>query len=389
METGYKVAAAILIGAAAWAVNKKRKEVKGSPPPGAVPEFTRDLSAEAEKGIIDPVIGRDDEIDRVIHIIARRMKNNPLLIGEAGVGKTAVVEGLAQRIAQGRVPDLLKGKRVLAVDLAKLLAGTGFRGELEQRLRLLLEQLEQDKGKTVLFIDELHMIDQAKGSDGGLNLSDMIKPALARGDISVIGASTWQEYQRTLRLDAAIDRRFQPVLVGEPSEASAIEIMRGLKEGYEQHHGVSIDEDALIAAVRTSAKIIKDRFLPDKALDVLDEASAKVSIEASLGHRASMGVVHEASKKALLRHVREEQEAIGEEAEHLRDLHKAYPSDAAIAAAAGELENHARQLNVSEHSLEQTGDRPRVTVADIEEVIREWREYYASGSNDDKPAKAK
>jgi len=225
MDTGYKVIIALVTGAVAWFVWDRRKKRSL---PGPAPEFTRDLSAEAEKGAIDPIIGRDEEIDRVIHIIARRMKNNPLLIGEAGVGKTAVVEGLAQRIAQGRVPELLKGKRVLSVDLAKLLAGTGFRGELEQRLRQLLETLERDKGRIILFIDELHMIDQAKGSDGGLNLSDMIKPALARGDISIIGATTWQEYQRTLRLDAAIDRRFQPVLVGEPSEETAVEIQGGL-----------------------------------------------------------------------------------------------------------------------------------------------------------------
>ena len=259
--------------------------------------FTNDLTSAAKKGQLDSVVGRDIEIDRIIQIIARKNKNNPLLIGPAGVGKTAIIEGLAQRIADGDVPDFLRGKHILSLHLQDVLAGTAMRGELEQRLQALLKELENKNSDAILFIDELHMLHQAKGVEGGLNVSDMLKPALARGELAIIGATTWDEYEQSLQKDPAIDRRFQPVLIGEPSEKVAIQMIRGLKHEYEEHHQVSIEDEAIVTAVKESLRRLKKRVLPDKALDLIDEAAAKVSIEATREHTAPLGVLHAASDK--------------------------------------------------------------------------------------------
>lgn len=241
--------------------------------------YTVDLTKKASEQRIDPVIGRDEEIRRVIQILSRRTKNNPVLLGDPGVGKTAIVEGLAERIVDGDVPDTLKQKRILVLDLAGLLAGAAYRGEFEQRLKGILSAVEKAEGKIILFIDELHTIVGAGGAEGAVDASNMLKPALARGLIHTIGATTIREYRQYIEKDAALERRFQPVYIEEPSIESSIGILRGIKEKYEVHHGIRITDDALIAAVQLSVRYITDRFLPDKAIDLIDEAAAAAKIE--------------------------------------------------------------------------------------------------------------
>lgn len=241
-------------------------------------KYSKDLTAAAKQGKIDPVVGRAAEITRVIEILARRKKNNPVLIGEPGVGKTAIVEGLAQRIHTGNVPDILKGKKVKALDIGMLIAGSKFRGEFEDRAKKLIQELEKADREVILFIDELHTIIGSGASEGELDLANMIKPSLARGELQVIGATTTSEYKKYIEKDAALERRFQPVLVNEPSIEQTIEILRGIRDRYEAHHRLKINDEALIAAANLSDRYIKDRFLPDKAIDIIDEAASKVRL---------------------------------------------------------------------------------------------------------------
>ena len=245
----------------------------------ALERYTRDLTDLARKGKLDPVIGRNEEIRRVIQVLSRRTKNNPVLIGEAGVGKTAIVEGLAQRIINGDVPETLKDKRVAALDMGALIAGTKFRGEFEDRLKAVLKEIDEAAGQIVLFIDELHTVVGAGAAEGAIDASNMLKPALARGELRCVGATTTDEYRKYIEKDAALERRFQPILVREPSEEDTISILRGLKERYELHHGVRIHDSALIAAAELTNRYITDRFLPDKAIDVIDEAASKLRTE--------------------------------------------------------------------------------------------------------------
>jgi ATP-dependent Clp protease ATP-binding subunit ClpB len=245
----------------------------------ALEKFGRDLTAAAESGKLDPVIGRDEEIRRVIQVLSRRTKNNPVLIGDPGVGKTAIAEGLAQRIVAGDVPDGLKGKRVWALDIGALIAGSKYRGEFEERLKAVLAEIAAAEGKIMLFIDELHTIVGAGAAEGAVSAGNLLKPMLARGELRAIGATTLDEYRKQIEKDAALERRFQPIYVGEPSVADTIAILRGLKERYEAHHGVRIRDAALVAAAVLSDRYISDRFLPDKAIDLVDEAASRLRME--------------------------------------------------------------------------------------------------------------
>jgi ATP-dependent Clp protease ATP-binding subunit ClpB len=245
----------------------------------ALEKYGQDLTEQAQEGKLDPVIGRDDEIRRVTQVLSRRTKNNPVLIGEPGVGKTAIAEGLAQRIVRNDVPDSLKDKRIVSLDMGALIAGAKYRGEFEERLKAVLQEVQKSDGEIILFIDELHTVVGAGKTEGAMDAGNLLKPMLARGELHCIGATTLDEYRKHIEKDPALERRFQQVLVDQPSVEDTISILRGLKERYEIHHGVRIKDNALIAAATLSNRYITDRFLPDKAIDLMDEAAAKLRVE--------------------------------------------------------------------------------------------------------------
>jgi len=339
----------------------------------ALERYARDLTEMARRGKLDPVIGRDEEIRRVIQVLSRRTKNNPVLIGEPGVGKTAIVEGLAQRIISGDVPEILKNKRVVALDLGGMLAGAKYRGEFEDRLKAVLKEIEDSQGQIVLFIDELHTLVGAGAAEGAIDASNMLKPALARGELRAIGATTLDEYRKHIEKDAALERRFQVVYVGEPSVEDTIAILRGLKERYEVHHGVRIKDSAIVAAATLSHRYITDRFLPDKAIDLIDEAAASLRIQIDSmpteidqleRHATQLQIEKQALTKEDDPNSRERLSSIEQELADIREqadaLKARWKQEKDLIARTRALKEKLEQLKIEEQAEERKGNLQRV-----------------------------
>ena len=335
-------------------VSFNRKNKKSQTP--TLDQYSRDLTKLATEGKLDPVIGREHEIQRVIQISSRRTKNNPCLVGEPGVGKTAIVEGLALQIAEGNVPDTIKNKRVVTLDLSGMVAGSKYRGEFEERIKKIINEV-RNAGNVILFIDELHTIIGAGGAEGAIDASNILKPSLARGEVQIIGATTINEYRKYIEKDAALERRFQPVNVEEPSEDEAIEILKGLRKAYETHHNVTITDEALTAAVKLSERYINDRFLPDKAIDLIDEAASKTRL----------GVYVKPEKISEIEHIIEELDKDKEQAVVNEEFERAGELKARRVELAGELDSLNTQWQKEKDSRNLV-----VGEEEIADVVSDW-----------------
>ena len=365
------IAILVIAGLAVAYVLYQRSKSKGASG-GILANFTRDMTEAARGGAMQAVIGRDQEVARTIEILSRKTKNNPLLLGEPGVGKTAITEGLAVRIARGEVPDALKHKRLLALDLTGLISDTKYRGEFENRIRGLVAEVTASERQIILFIDEIHMLAQAKGAEGSLNVADILKPALARGELLVIGATTPGEYRQYIKPDETLDRRFQPILVPEPSEEETLKLLKGIRDVYGKFHGVLYDDAALESAVKLSKEFAPQRFLPDRAIDLVDEAGARVKIEASHGARHAATLAYFAGedvasrRNAAAAHRRKVLDEIG----HLKSVESMLGGETEAVEASARLEHLAAELEKVE-KLGAGTTTPVVTAEDIRKIVGE------------------